>query len=661
MTIFCPGCHKETPDETKCGHCGRNTRLNGRWVLEQMVGHGASGYTWRARDAESGEVVAIKELSFRRLTDIKAIELFEREVRALESITHPGIPKFIDEFTVEEDRFVSAYLVQEFIDGSVINLNQRTTEAKVLEFLEEMASLLDVIHSMRPPVIHRDIKPANVMRRKDGRYVLIDFGAIRASTEKSMGGSTMAGTPGYMAPEQLLGKAEPASDFYGLGATAVAMLAGQDAHDLIDSHDPTKWRKKVQVSDAMGDLLEAMLQPKTSDRIRSSKALRSTIAKSKKPPKASPEVVKKLVLNAPRELPAAAFWGGLSLVIGIATYERFSTKSFSFVWEIIYGSAGGDLGDLYFFIVWVLFSSAFVLLVTWFVSTFWKDGKHEYLRPAIFSPMLGILLATYSFGPQRISDSDVLWIGERNGELRVSVIGRKSGVFQVSTFSVPDTDRMAVRALRGDCSGFSNGLSWCQGIQVTPNGSAWVRGQSKATLWDLWSGEKLFDVSERVDGPFIPKEVVGEKLLVDLPNQDARPFGPETVPEPTRWGTLQSSEFEVSSTFSVHKKLKRHRLFFKDSTCGYLVHHNTLKEGFGPGEQLLSGLDDESVKWTHPLRNIIGKDELLGAIGGTSKCFLVAKSRSKLKFYSWNPETGASEFFFSLKHGKPAELMGEVY
>ena len=274
--VYCPSCHRKSAAGERCDPCDSSLLLQGRWTLQEMLGHGASGYTWKA-ECDDGEVVAIKELSFRRLTDLKQLELFEREAAALSALEHQGIPDFVEQFVVEEDRFVSAYLVQEYIDGGVLTVGSHTDEEEVLEFLEEMSGVLDHLHSRRPPVIHRDIKPANVMRRGDGSYVLIDFGSIRAAVEATVGGSTVAGTLGYMAPEQLMGRATVASDFFGLGATALAMIAGQEAHNLIEHHRPGSWREKVKISEPVAELIEELLASEAGDRCSTGRELRRRI------------------------------------------------------------------------------------------------------------------------------------------------------------------------------------------------------------------------------------------------------------------------------------------------------------------------------------------------------------------------------------------------
>ena len=107
--------------------------------------------------------------------------------------------------------------------------------------------ILDYLHTRTPSVVHRDIKPSNIVRApNDGRCSLVDFGGVLdAAREK--GGSTIVGTFGYMAPEQLHGQAVPATDIYALGATIVALAGGIEPEDVprkglrmdLDKHLPS--------------------------------------------------------------------------------------------------------------------------------------------------------------------------------------------------------------------------------------------------------------------------------------------------------------------------------------------------------------------------------------------------------------------------------------
>jgi hypothetical protein len=107
----------------------------------------------------------------------------------------------------------------------------RMSVAEVTRMLEDIGDALRYLHGRAPPIVHRDIKPGNVIRRPDGSFALVDFGAVRDRL-KPAGGSTVVGTFGYMAPEQFQGRASPRSDLYGLGATALAMLTGVEPEDL---------------------------------------------------------------------------------------------------------------------------------------------------------------------------------------------------------------------------------------------------------------------------------------------------------------------------------------------------------------------------------------------------------------------------------------------
>lgn len=128
--------------------------------------------------------MAIKALSLTGWKDWKKIELFEREAKILQHLSHPSIPKYLDYFQVESDDNVDFYIVQELAFGqSLANLITQgwLPEVKtVKDIAERVLEILVYLQQFTPPVIHRDIKPQNIIYQPDtGKLLLVDFGAVR--------------------------------------------------------------------------------------------------------------------------------------------------------------------------------------------------------------------------------------------------------------------------------------------------------------------------------------------------------------------------------------------------------------------------------------------------------------------------------------------------
>jgi hypothetical protein len=204
---------------------------NGRYAVRGCLGEGSQGATYEAEDSTIGRVVAIKRFDVRGARSWKDVELAEREARVLATLDHPLVPRYIDHF--EEDG--ALYLVMEKVEGETLDTIRRrdgaVPEAEVRRFLACADRALTYLHGRGAPVVHRDIKPGNVVRKADGTYVLVDFGAV---SERLMrrGSSSVVGTMGYMAPEQLQGRVLATSDVYAVGATAVAALTGVEPETL---------------------------------------------------------------------------------------------------------------------------------------------------------------------------------------------------------------------------------------------------------------------------------------------------------------------------------------------------------------------------------------------------------------------------------------------
>jgi serine/threonine protein kinase len=242
------------------------------------------------------------------------IRLFNQEAQRLYELgKHPQIPELVSYF--EQDG--QLYLVQQFIDGQnlVQELQQGTkTEAQVREILTELLPILQFIHENG--VIHRDIKPDNIMRRGDGKLMLIDFGVAKEfvpnATVKS---GTSLGTPGYAPMEQMRGKVVPATDIYSLGVTCICLLTGILANKAIDKlfdaiEGEWLWRKRlpsgIKVNQQLGQLLDKMLAEMVKDRYKSAAEVLADL--SPQASVVSPTVIRQPVgvINIP-VLPAKSF------------------------------------------------------------------------------------------------------------------------------------------------------------------------------------------------------------------------------------------------------------------------------------------------------------------------------------------------------------------
>lgn len=283
----CVECHEET-SQLPCWSCGREPRVKGRYQLLAKVGGGASGAVYRALDGETGDMVAVKEVMLGGLDSEKARELAVREARVLRQLDHPGIAGWRDECVMGIGRSAALYLVQELAEGENLQdglLSHRWSEREVLELLAEVLEVLEYLHTRHPPVIHRDVKPANLVRLADGGLKLVDFGSVRdALRNDALGSQTIAGTFGYMAPEQFAGQALPATDIYGLGMTAVSLLSRKNPAELHDRSGVLHWEVEVSVSTRVRALLQSMLHPDPHRRRSQAGELRREVERILHPP-----------------------------------------------------------------------------------------------------------------------------------------------------------------------------------------------------------------------------------------------------------------------------------------------------------------------------------------------------------------------------------------
>jgi uncharacterized protein YndB with AHSA1/START domain/predicted Ser/Thr protein kinase len=202
-------------------------RLANLEVLE-LLGHGGMGVVYKGRQPLLDRMVAIKVLrpDFGAQKDFQA--RFMREARLLAKLRHPYIVTVFD-VGKSEDLY---YLVMEFVDGKTLRglgAEQRLTQRDALDFVPQIAEAL--VHAHEAGIVHRDVKPENVLVDQRGRVRLVDFGLASLFGDqyrRDPDDSRVAGTWGYMAPEQITRpeSVDHRADIYSTGVVLYEMLTG---------------------------------------------------------------------------------------------------------------------------------------------------------------------------------------------------------------------------------------------------------------------------------------------------------------------------------------------------------------------------------------------------------------------------------------------------
>jgi len=217
-----------------------------RYRVVAMAGRGGMGEVYRAEDLTLGQLVAIKFLPESLSQDAATLSRFHSEVRIARQVSHPNVCRVFDIGNADGVPFLS----MEFVDGedlaSVVRRIGRLSPDKATEIARQICAGLAAAHERG--VIHRDLKPANVMLDGAGKIRITDFGlaGIAASIQ---GADIRAGTPAYMAAEQLAGKEVTAkSDIYSLGLILYEILTGKRAFDAATLPELTKLREQGTIT-----------------------------------------------------------------------------------------------------------------------------------------------------------------------------------------------------------------------------------------------------------------------------------------------------------------------------------------------------------------------------------------------------------------------------
>jgi len=256
-----------------------------RYLIRAELGSGGMGTVYSATQIDAGRDVALKILRAESIHDDESIARFYREFKLLSQLSHPHIMTLYG-LALDDDYI--PFAICEFIDGISLRrviLDKKVSWAAAAKITIQICQAVQYAHERG--ILHRDLKPENVLILPfpEPNYVkLIDFGLSRAveyvdESQKLTATGFLVGSPQYMSPEQITGKATAQSDIYAIGCILYEMLSG-DALFQADSatgliykqinEDPTQQLKSLKaVPGSLRQLLDKMLRKKPEDRFQS--------------------------------------------------------------------------------------------------------------------------------------------------------------------------------------------------------------------------------------------------------------------------------------------------------------------------------------------------------------------------------------------------------
>ena len=244
-------------------------QIIGKYKVLSTIGSGGFGTVYLAEDTWIDKKVALK------VPHKQGVDFGEllREPRLLATLNHPNIVTIL---TAERQENVF-FIVMEFVPGetleSVLSRDGALAVPLALDYTCQICNAVD--HAHRQGVIHRDLRPSNVIVTENGLLKVADFGTSRF-LEIAAHGTTVIGSPPYMAPEQFQGKAVFASDLYSLGVTMYQMLTGDLPYEAPSPADldrlmrpdfvsPPRLRNP-KIPKAVSDIVMKAMAPEISSR-----------------------------------------------------------------------------------------------------------------------------------------------------------------------------------------------------------------------------------------------------------------------------------------------------------------------------------------------------------------------------------------------------------
>lgn len=258
----------------------------------RLLGEGGMGQVYLARNKSIHQFVAIKVLHPALSSNPLVRDRFRQEAILLSSLDHPNIVKLFN--YVENNQGV--FLIMEYVDGMTLEdfiqkKNGLIVEERAYPMMTQILDAFSYAHDHG--IVHRDIKPSNIFITRDGNIKVLDFGIANIISDSSK--KDMAGSPGYMSPEQISGnKTDIRSDIYSLGVLFHEMLTGRPPYDLnsftssqvarliLEQPLPRMKDYYPYISDGMQKLVDKATRKDPSKRFQDCKEIKAAIVKNKR-------------------------------------------------------------------------------------------------------------------------------------------------------------------------------------------------------------------------------------------------------------------------------------------------------------------------------------------------------------------------------------------
>src|SRR3954463_6523325 len=201
--------------------------LGGRYEIIRVLGEGGMGAVYQARDRELDRLIALKVIRPELAGNAAILQRFKQELILARHVTHRNVVRIYDLGEADGIKFIT----MEYVDGedlrSLLKLHGKLAAKEAVHIVEQVCRALEAAHA--EGVIHRDLKPQNIMRDKQGRIVVMDFGLARSLEANGMTQTgALVGTLEYMSPEQALGgELDQRSDLFAVGLIFYELLTGK--------------------------------------------------------------------------------------------------------------------------------------------------------------------------------------------------------------------------------------------------------------------------------------------------------------------------------------------------------------------------------------------------------------------------------------------------